>query len=406
MVPEVKTEAWPGIFDPGDDELWMGQSDCDWVKAGAIKRMGEENQAKALSMRFPWIPVDADTARTMIQNNREAVLSIIGALMSWRNCTVSQLQAGLSRYPVPDFDRFTPNLYGAMTRMGILNVGFSHREYYERVFIPEIWLGLTGSKALVYKVTRMAAGYGFPLGAILRSGPGNHQYARHNTYVSHAGLAFAHDPQIKYTAGDGWALFRSIDPQAVGEMNSHFNNVPDLIAFTDTGLTAAVEVQSAVIDVKKKLQAWVDFLAHSPMSRRGLVCVWLLIPTAHMGMANLQPIFESATDMTGITVGEPPVSARIGWAEWSDWFDETGTPTERFGTFTDLLGQQRNIHSNEWGPLPDTADFSTLTDWGWNLMNRRILTEFGWDTSTWRKPALYRGDSYGFIGKETSNERQ
>lgn len=402
MVEEMTTPSsssalsWTGCFDPLDDYLWFGQSNCDWIKPSQMQdlmTMGFNETG-----RYPWYVSDLKKARTMVQENREAVLSIIGSLMSWRNATVSQLQAGLVRYPVPEFTRSSPNLYGALSRVGALNIGFSKREYIANVYVPQVWLGLNGIRGQVSKVTRLAAGYGYPTDAIIRPGVGTHQYARHNTCASHVGLAFAHDSRVKYTAGDGWALFRRLDAQATGEMGIHFNNVPDLLGFTTRGVVAAIEVQSALTDVPKKMRAWVDFLSHSPMSRRGLLCIWLLIPSVSQGMANFTKIFEEAMNLPGVTVGEPPVSDRIGWANWYDWFDQQGNPTDRLGTFTDLMGHERSMFDTDWGLLPQTADYSELTDWGWNLMNRSILDVFGWDTSTWVKPDLYRGDSYGFIG--------
>lgn len=406
MVEEVMTSeseqtppAWPGIFNPADEELWVRQSDCEWVMASTVHDMSDPIRLHHLELSCPWIVSNAKQATEMLKSNREQALSIIGALMSWRNCTVSQLQAGLSRRPVPEFDRMKPNLYGALCRAGVLNVGFSRSEFYGRVFIPQTWLGLSRAQNRVYNVTHRIAGYGFPVESILRSRPGTHQYARHNTFASHVGLAFAHDPRIKYTVGDGWALFRSLDAQAVSEMGRHPNNVPDLLGFTKNGVTAAIEVQSSTTDVAKKMEAWVDFLAHSPMSRRGVVCVWLLIPVSNFQTTlDFSKYFQEAADYTGVTIGDPPVSARIGWATWNDWFDKMGNPTGGFGEYTDLLGIRRSMFADDWGPLPVTADFSRLTDWGWDVMNRDIRNVFGWDTSTWRKPDFYRGDTYGFVG--------
>ncbi|EIJ25902.1 hypothetical protein HMPREF1314_1440, partial [Bifidobacterium longum subsp. longum 35B] len=141
----------------------------------------------------------------MVKANSELVTSIIGALLSWRTCTVDQLRAGLSVKGAPEFHRDEPNLYGALCRLGVIDIGFSPYERFSGQIIPQTWLSLSSDKKLIRNTLGL-----FNSATWLRRMLSDKQligmrrHVRHNTYAAHVGLHLGVNPDIKLVGGDGW----------------------------------------------------------------------------------------------------------------------------------------------------------------------------------------------------------
>lgn len=386
---------WPGFFDPADESLWAHGSDVDWIRGDWIAR---SETITATAARNPWLVTNRRVAESEIRRNRMQALAILGAILSWRVCTVSQLQAGLASLPVPAFTRIAPNLYGAMCRLGLINVGFSPAERIEGMMGEQAWLSMGNDAKLIRRHLDLI-GDGRWLTPML-SGSGRlnamRSHARHNTYAAHAGLTLAHDPRIRLTGGDGWGGFNRIDPQATGEAGLNLVSSTDVIALVGNGVLASLEVQGPSHRMETKTGNWMRLLAYSPMRRRGLLCVWLVIPSA----SGDTPRFDRLLDRLGATpeamAGDPPTARRMGLAHWDDWYDH-GHATDAFGTYTDLLGQSQSIFDPAWaGAAPQHHDVHALDRWGWAVMRTQIREHWGWDASGWSMPEAYRGGFYGF----------
>ena len=198
---------------PDDRALWPMGSDADWIRGSDV---ANNEHPGVLAQRHQWIVPNRLFAESMVKANSELVTSIIGALLSWRTCTVDQLRAGLSVKGAPEFHRDEPNLYGALCRLGVIDIGFSPYERFSGQIIPQTWLSLSSDKKLIRSTLGL-----FNSATWLRRMLSDKQligmrrHVRHNTYAAHVGLHLGVNPDIKLVGGDGWGAFRLIDPQAV-----------------------------------------------------------------------------------------------------------------------------------------------------------------------------------------------
>ena len=194
---------------PDDRALWPMGSDADWIRGSDV---ANNEHPGVLAQRHQWIVPNRLFAESMVKANSELVTSIIGALLSWRTCTVDQLRAGLSVKGAPEFHRDEPNLYGALCRLGVIDIGFSPYERFSGQIIPQTWLSLSSDKKLIRNTLGL-----FNSATWLRRMLSDKQligmrrHVRHNTYAAHVGLHLGVNPDIKLVGGDGWGAFRLID---------------------------------------------------------------------------------------------------------------------------------------------------------------------------------------------------
>lgn len=386
------------LFDPDDDDLWKAGSAADWYKGNDMHAMEHPG---VFARTHPWFVANELFAESMVKTNRELVSSILGALLSWKTCTVGQLRAGLSVKGAPAFERDEPNLYGAMSRLGIINVGFSQAERLYGRTVNHVWLSPSNSPKLINRAMKLYGMEKWMRDTMAVSYyAGNRFHVRHNTYAAHAGLMLARDGRVRFASGDGWGKFRSVDPQAAAESKVGKACSTDVVALCGNNVLAGIEIQASNSELDKKLRNWARMLAYSPMERRGLVCVWLQIPKANEGYESFNAAMQRARSMTEMVVGDPTVSQRMGVAAWNEWF-ERGVPTARFGEYTDMGGARRSIFDDGWrGSTPQVRDVREVGEWGWDVARDIIRKNWGWDVSGWTLPEAYRGGFYGFIGKD------
>lgn len=382
-------------FDPDDESLWRLGSDVNWVKGSWVSDMDSPG---VFARRHPWIVANRLFAETMVRNNPQAVLNILGALFSWRVCTVDQLRDGLAVGDVPGFDRDEPNLYGALCRLGAISVGFDKREHWEDVRLPYTWLTVSDSSRRVREVVNLIDRRQ-TLKRTLTSGmfQAMRVHARHNTFASHVGVTLVHDDRVRFAGGDAWGAFRSIDAQAVAEVGLNRISSTDVVTLLDNNVLAGIEVQAGTHNLDAKIRNWSRLLAYSPMRRRGLLCVWLFIKGATTGAYTpFAKTFEESRGLTEMMVGDPSVAQRMGYTTWDDWYAH-GHPSESFGCYTDMLGTKRSVFDDAWRACtPTPRPLSAVDEWGWQVMRDDIRREFGWDASSWRMPDQYRGGFFGF----------
>lgn len=381
-------------FDPNREELWWGGSDVDWVRGSMI---AEYEHPAVFARRHPWLPGNEQQARRIILDHREETFRLLGALMSWRVCTVSQLLAGLCPIPLPEFNRDQPGLWGALARLGVINIGFSPRERLEGTQVNQIWVSMGNKRKYTLKLLKTLGTKGDMYRMYERSNMvAARIHARHNTYAAHAGLMLKQDERMVFTSGDGYSGFRRIDQKALDTAGLNRASAADVVALGCNGTLTGIEVQSGVRNMEKKIEHWAKLLANSPMQRRGLLCVWLLIPDATRWE---YPVFNTLLDTAAgrpeMAAGMPNVASRMGVARWDEWFNN-GRPTERIGQYRDMYGVERSIFDPQWAQAaPDVPDMSRVTDWGWNQMRASIKEEWGWDTTGIPLPDEYRGRFYG-----------
>ena len=394
-------DTWPGFFNPNDPKLWAMGSDVDWIYGDYIYDLGKTD---TLHLTQPWIVRTEQSATKLVRENAQTVLSLLGALMAWRVTTVSQMQAGLApNAEIPTFYRDIPTIYGAMVRLGLIDVGFSPRERLEGIEVPQVWLSLGKRSKLVRRIDKILAdkitGTDQWITRTLFSGTGffSRRHARHNTFAAHAALTASRNSRVKLVTGDGWGAFRRIDQRACDEANLTGLSATDVVILSHSHTTCCLEVQAAGLDNKSKLQNWINFLSKSPMSRRGILCIWLTIPNVSGIQPNLTNDLMAAGRTPTASIGMPSVGQRIGIAKWDEWFDELGLPTSQFGTYTDLFGERRDMLTGWDASTPhEINDISSVGNWGWEQVRTHIARKWGLNTGSWRMPEFLRGGFYGF----------
>lgn len=398
----VDKQIWPGFFNPNDPTLWMQGSDVDWVYGDYIYDMMRKGK---LQQTPSWIVREERSAIKLIRDNDRTVLAILGSLMAWRVVTISQLQSGLvSETTIPDLYRDIPGLYGAMLRMGLIDIGFSPRERLENIQCPQVWLALGKRSKLVRNITTILAdritGTDRWITSTLFSGNAfyTRRHARHNTFAAHTAIAAIHQPYTTLVTGDGWGAFRRIDRQACDDAHLTGLSAADVVILTQAHTTCCLEVQAAGLDTKSKLNHWMDFLAASPMNRRGILCVWLTIPNITGTQPNLSSSLINAARTPTAAVGDPSVGERIGLARWDQWFTVDGLPTDQWGTYVDLFGHLRSIAEGWESVVPSVwGEASRVGDWGWDQVREMIGLYWGLDASSWVLPEYLRGGFHGFV---------
>lgn len=385
------SSRWTGLFDPMDPMLWVNGTDCVWVRGEAV--MALESRG-ALARAYPWMVSNRAQAEAMVRANQDTVVGLVEALLSWRTVDVAQLRSGLCRVPLPVFDRDRPSLYGALARLGLVSVGFS---YLDSLGVPSerVFLSLGGVEKLNRSVLRLLDVPSWVRSSLEATGRlyGRRQATLHNILAAHTGLAFLNDSRCMAVGGDGLSGFNLVDPVARKEADVAFG-AADCVAVANQGAMCAVEVQRTGMNVRQKAERWARLLAASPMSRRGLICVWLFPKSVKTGEYAPRAGLSAAASLPEMTVGIPMVSARMGFALWDDWF-EKGVPSERFGSYTDMLGVERSVFDLE-GPVVDPV---AASHWGDRQVDDWVGRVFHVDMSRFRHPASVRGGLGGLIVK-------
>lgn len=389
-------DRWKPTIDPDDPKLYLNR-DVIWFQPD-MPGIGPE----AWKDRLPWMVTGISQAKAIARTHPEQTIGVLAALASWRTCTVDQLRDGLSNTPLPEFTD-EPNLYGALCRLGLIYVGVSDREYMFPGTVPHRWLCIRTNRD---EAMRLLAGAGIPKD-ISRSWANSratytHRHARHNTYVAHLGLALARHPQVRWVGGDGWCRFNTIDPE--GWADSHVSVVAggDALCLCDNRALPVFEVQSSMAGLENKVGRWMRMLAASPMSRRGLMCVWLLIP------GQRDHAYQDSGQLLGLIREQdesrrPDVAARIGIARWDQWFNPGGTPTQWLGVYRDANGTSRSIFDPRLadGVTPRLVNpLESVAEWGWRGMRAELASWWGFDPRQWAFPPSMRGGFEGFIGRE------
>lgn len=396
-------------FDPTEPDLWSMTSNVDWIPGAWVAGLDEVG---ALAEANPWIVRNRRYALSRAAKERDTVLGIIGALMSWRVCTVRQLQAGLAQNGAPDFDRDSQNLYGALIRLGVINVGTSVTERRLLRRIDEIWLSIGNDTKLIRQFLKDIDEPAW-LSQIIAHGTlsSMRQHARHNTFATHAGIMLGNDPRVKFTGGDGFGAFRAVDRQALDDSGMSTRKSMDIMVAGTNNTLTGIEVQAGGSQLEYKLVSWINFLQHSPMNRRGILCVWLFLPYLKTGYyPPFHALFERMRGNDSLLVGNPDIGTRMGWALWSDWFDRTET-APALGEYTDMFGTRRSIFDPAWKRFsPNTASLDNVRNWGWARIRRNVYGTFGWDCGGCTFPERYRGGFYGFYegttGKGTPDDEE
>ena len=153
-MAQEAVNPWEPFFDPLDDALWARGSDVDWLKGTWVHAY---THPASLHERHPFIPVTVKQAEHLVRRHPGQVLAILGSLLSWRVCTVDQLVAGLAADVdgIEPFHRDAPTVWGALLRLGVIDVGFSRTEFLEGRRINQVWVAMGSEVMLTRRITNI-----------------------------------------------------------------------------------------------------------------------------------------------------------------------------------------------------------------------------------------------------------
>lgn len=377
--------SWEPFFNPMSPLLWVNGSDCVWIRGESVVALHNRGRLRDV---YPWIVGDVRVAESMVRRSSSLVAALVESLLSWRVVELSQLQAGLCAISPPDFDFENPSIYGALVRLGAVSVGFPYLDSLGVENSGRVFLCLGGVESLVKRVLPLLEVPVWVKSVLTSSGHvvGRREATFHNVLAAHCGLAFQHDKRFRLVGGDGVSGFNLIDPQARAESRVAFG-AADCVGLTSRGVMVAVEVQRSHVNLEGKIRKWVRLLAASPMSRRGLVCVFLLPRNMRTGGYPTVAGFSRAGLMVEAGVGTPPAASRVGWARWEDWFTPQGYPSDGLGAYTDIRGESRSVFDFQ-GPR---VDVERAEQWGFMQVDDWVEKVFGVDVSRWVHPNCLRG---------------
>ena len=369
MVAAVK--PWMPFENPLDDSLFDGDSDVDWVTGGYVyhgRHLGRFYEAN------PWVPEDIRLAARIVKT--VDTYPLLCALMSWRSVTVGQLQAGLCNQRVPVFDWTAPSVYGGLLRLGLVDIGFPRSYRWGHVQPRDVFLRMSMGRGRVRRWLRLLGKPMWVAGLLSDSGErALHAYARHNMFADHVGLTAIRDARVLCAAGDGWCAFRLLDERARGESGVALGATGDVLIVLKTGVCVVVEVQSSIAGVEGKVSRWERFLQASPFARRGIICVWLGIPSPREqgSYARIGSVLAEHAGDPLMLAGDVPLNRRMGYARWDEWYEPDGLPAARWGVYRDATGMPMSVFDEGLGEAaPSPRPLDRVRNWGEGLVRAEL----------------------------------
>lgn len=323
-------------IDPYWDGLWTTGSYATWVS----RQTAEAQDAAGISSVPARWRMDPDEAWRILDGpvNRQAIISLLGAVMGWRTLT-GQQAAAFTGYPAfASGSNILPAAFNARVmdvgafRSGILRhtssdpatlLRLSRNKVLERQFLP----GCTLAERVAITGGREVTAGG--------------QYDRHNLIAAELALRAAEMcdlgtvlPETLSTAdlllgtGLGWA-------PAVNRSGRPDMRAADVTFVRPDGLRIAVEITaSPTPSFKQKVHRWAEALARSRLEETGLV-VLFVAAAPHDRARGREVAGELRKTLTAILreypgrVGARP-GDRIFVAEWTDWFPARHQVDESF----------------------------------------------------------------------------
>lgn len=360
---------------------WEDGSQVIWIDGTIISKT---HHKKMWNATFNWLPVSEKQAFSIARNNQTFLYRFVELLISWRTLSHSQLALFLPDMNVPPFTMDTVNFYGALTRLGLVRVGFLFSQMLSGT-ISEIFFALCPDTS--YNTTtlrRIGLRDNLTHNYLLQRGASSsHIAVKHNTYTAHLAINLYNDSRIRAIGGDGIGGFRYFDPTHTVNQTASM----DAAIFPRTGGIIGIETQSTGY-VHEKINRWITFLTTTP----DIICLWVLIPkTAHY---TLNPkVFQNyQTDprMLSNNIGH-----RLYWVRWDEWFNPDGTQhANMLGTAHDFLGNTTNILTHPFGT---PWDWTVANTWLWDSICTTVNTRYHLDITSMKQPAITLNPGLGLF---------
>lgn len=321
----VASTATPCRLDPYWDGLWrIGQMSL-WDERDALERRVAVGAARAPAALLG-DPDEALDRRLAGRRAQQATLDILGALDQWRTATAEQVAAltgvrGITGRSGTLDDLFAARLIdlGKVGTVRTLRPSASvtfDREVRPRLTYPE-WVSVTG---------------GLPFDS-------SRQYTRHNLLATELGLRLAEYAEVEAVLGEKLATHELLGHTGIGHVAPERPTLTgaDLVVVREDGLRIAIEITASRGSAfAEKVRRWARLLHQRRLAESGLVVVFLTAdhPDKPAGRrwntrnGAMRSVLAATREFPSINADR--TAARIGVADWREWFPERGVMSSAF----------------------------------------------------------------------------
>ncbi|EMY33552.1 hypothetical protein D477_014161 [Arthrobacter crystallopoietes BAB-32] len=336
LIPSACTDdsvAAHNRRDPYWDQLWAPGSQAVWATAAMARTRGEHGTGK---VRAEFL-LDQGEALERLLTGRgwKEKLACWAALDSWRTLTAEQMAA------VTGHRNLATETYSSISAsfsLGLLDIGtFSNplantgstrsaiyrpgaRQVFEDMVAPQLtwpeWFSVTGGQPW--------------------SNTGLHD--RHNILTTELLLRAAEYLPVGAVLGEKFATVDLLAGTGLGKsLTKADNRRADGVIVREDGLRIAVELTASTSQgFESKVRRWAQLISERPLETSGLVVLFVAAPhperTSRSGNDPRKGIYRDVLKVLREFPGTGPDSpaARIGVANWEEWFPGRHLLSEAF----------------------------------------------------------------------------
>lgn len=322
--PVTATQT-PNRLDPYWDALWRIGQMSQWEERDALERRVAVGAARASAAMLS-DPGEALERRLAGRRAQQSTLNVLGALDQWRTGTAEQVAAltgvrGITGRSEAINDLFAARLIdiGMVGNVRTLRPSATSafdKNVRHRITYPE-WVSVTG---------------GLPFDA-------SRQYTRHNLLATELGLRLAEYAEVEAVLGEKLATHELLGYTGLGYPAPERTMLAgaDLVVVREDGLRIAIEITaSRGTAFAGKVRRWAKLLHERRLDRSGLVVIFVAADHPDTSASKRWNTRNGVFHTVRAAVREYPgingdrTAARIGVADWREWFPERGMLTDAF----------------------------------------------------------------------------
>lgn len=315
----------PCRLDPFWDALWRIGQMPQWDERDALERRVAVGAART-SAALLSDPAAALDRRLAGRRAQQSTLSILGVLDQWRTATAEQVAAlsgvrGITGRSEALDDLFSARLIDIGTIGNVRTLRPSATDAFDKNLRPRItypeWVSVTG---------------GLPFDS-------SRQYTRHNLLATELGLRLAEYAEVEAVLGEKLATQELLGHTGIGYPAPERKMLTgaDLVVMREDGLRIAIEITASRGSAfNEKVRRWAKLLHQRSLAESGLVVIFLTADHPDKPASKRWNTRNGAMRAVHAAMREFPgtsadrTAARIGVADWREWFPERGQMSSAF----------------------------------------------------------------------------
>lgn len=328
--PELAMDA---RRDPYWDRLWAPGSQAVWTTAAmARQRIADGTAALRKEMQL----TSSEALEKLLHGyNWKEKLACWAVLDSWRTVTAEQMAAITGRSYLADENGST---VAASFALGLMDIGA----------FPNPLATRTAQRAAVYRPGNAEA---FDVIAPRLTWPerlsvtGGQEWSnvglhdRHNILATELCLRAAEYLPLGAVLGEKFATTELLAGSGLGkELKGTFNRRADGVLVREDGLRVAIELTASTGPAfQNKVRKWAELMTQRPLETSGLTVLFVAAPHPDRTAGGKDPragIYRTLAEVLRSFpgTGEDSPAARIGIANWEEWFPGRHLMSEAFFT--------------------------------------------------------------------------